>query len=265
MGSPQFRPDLSDSVVVRVFWVVMLWIPAALWLDRAGSPLGVGGQFAIGAVTWALLGLMLRRASVQTRLQVGIVVVFATVIEYVFSWALGTYEYRLGGVPFYVPPGHGLVYLGALAFGRSDWARRRRATIVPVAQLLIVVLMVVGLVGPRHDVLGAFWGACLLGFLRWGSSTLVYVGCFIIVTWLEFLGTAWAVWTWAEFDPIVGVVAMGNPPSVAAGGYGWFDLAAITFAPYLAARLARRRSRAAECSTPLDVNAPGPASASDPV
>ena len=36
-------------------------------------------------------------------------------------------------------------------------------------------------------------------------------------------------------DP-TGVVAIGNPPSGAAGGYGWFDLAALLLAPWLLTR-----------------------------
>ena len=42
---------------------------------------------------------------------------------------------------------------------------------------------------PRPDVLGAFWFACLLGFLALGRSRLLYVGAFVVVTYLELLGT----------------------------------------------------------------------------
>jgi hypothetical protein len=40
-------------------------------------------------------------------------------------------------------------------------------------------------------------------------------------------------------DPILGIVAMGNPPSGAAGGYGFFDAAALWAAPRLVDRLRR--------------------------
>ena len=45
-------------------------------------------------------------------------------------------------------------------------------------------------------------------------------------------------------DPILGLVAMGNPPSGAAGGYGFFDAAALWLAPkieLLGERLLARR------------------------
>ena len=62
------------------------------------------------------------------------------------------------------------------------------------------------------------------------------MGAFVVVTYLELIGTSLRIWTWAPHDP-TGIVAMGNPPSGAAGGYGWFDLAAV--APVAPA--ARRR------------------------
>jgi hypothetical protein len=42
-------------------------------------------------------------------------------------------------------------------------------------------------------------------------------------------------------DTILGWVPMGNPPSIAAGGYGWFDLYAVLLAPTLVAAWDRRR------------------------
>jgi hypothetical protein len=54
-------------------------------------------------------------------------------------------------------------------------------------------------------------------------------------------GTHLGTWTWQEHDP-TGIVSIGNPPSGAAGGYGWFDLAALLIAPGLIARWDRRRA-----------------------
>jgi hypothetical protein len=88
------------------------------------------------------------------------------------------------------------------------------------------------LLSPRHDVLGAFWFGCLLAFLRWGRSALLFVGAFVVVTFLELLGTALGTWTWQPWDP-TGHIPIGNPPSGAAGGYGWFDLAAVLATPVL--------------------------------
>jgi hypothetical protein len=93
-------------------------------------------------------------------------------------------------------------------------------------------------VSARPDVLGAFWFLCLVGFMRWGPSPGLYVGACLVVTYLELVGTRLGTWTWQPHDP-TGLVTIGNPPSGAAGGYGWFDLAALLLAPALLAALQR--------------------------
>lgn len=222
--------------------VVLLWIPVVLWCDRWTSSTG---QLLLGVGTWALLAWVLRAESPTVRVQTAIVIVFATIIEYVFSGWLGVYEYRLGHVPAYVPPGHGLVYLAALDIARRPWVTARPRLVLTATLATAAAWGAWGLVwSPRPDALGAFWGLCLLGFVAWGRSRLLYAGAFLAVSYLEVVGTAWGVWAWAPRDTILGWVSIGNPPSVAAGGYGWFDLAAVVAAPLiLRAWTARRRLR----------------------
>ena len=211
--------------------VVMGWITVVLALDASGS---LSTQRLLGAMTWLLLALALSRESALVRIQTLVVVVAATAVEYTFSPLLEVYTYRFDNVPAYVPPGHGLVYLAALALGRSDAVRRNLSTCVAAVLLLGGVYAAWGLspLAPRLDVLGAFWFGCLAAFLAWGPSRPLYVGAFVVVTWLEVVGTALGTWTWQPTDP-TGIVAIGNPPSGAAGGYGWFDLFALLLAPSL--------------------------------
>src|SRR5581483_11921122 len=95
----------------------------------------------------------------------------------------------------------------------------------------------------RQDVLGALWFGCLVAFLIWGRQPTVFVGAFVVVTYLELLGTHLGVWTWQVRDPVAHLISMGNPPSGAAGGYGFFDAAALALAPRIDAALTRRRQR----------------------
>lgn len=218
--------------------VTMTWVPLVLVLDRGA---GVWWQRLLGLGTWVLLVALLRRESPLVRAQVAVVVVFATAVEYTFSPLLEVYVYRLDNVPAFVPPGHGLVYLCALAMGRSEWLRRR-------LDLMVVATVVAGgayagwglFLAERPDALGAFWFLCLLGFLRWGRSRPLYVGAFAVVTYLELLGTWLGTWEWQTHDP-TGLVSIGNPPSGAAGGYGWFDLAAVLAGPAVLAATTRLR------------------------
>src|SRR5256885_4634093 len=209
--------------------VVLAWIPIVLVLDRGAT---MDQQRLLGVGTWFLLLALLMRQDVRTRLQVAVVVAFASLVEYLFAGWLGVYVYRLHDVPWFVPPGHGLVYLGALAIGRSSYVARRARWLVPVTLAVAGSYALWGLaLSGRRDVLGAFWFACLVFFLFKARQPLVFVGAFVVVTYLELLGTGLGTWTWQVRDPVFGVVAMGNPPSGAAGGYGFFDAASLLLAP----------------------------------
>jgi hypothetical protein len=224
--------------------VTMLWVPLVLLLDTGAD---IWAQRGLGVGTWMLLLALLRRETPLVRAQVAVVVLFATAVEYTFSPLLEVYVYRLGNVPAFVPPGHGLVYLCALAIGRAAWVNVRRRSLMAATVVVGATYASWGLFwSARLDVLGAFWFACLLGFLCWGRSRMLYVGAFVVVTYLELIGTWLGTWTWQARDP-TGLVAVGNPPSGAAGGYGWFDLAAVLAGPAVLGLTARvgaaRRAR----------------------
>ncbi len=132
-----------------------------------------------------------------------------------------------------MPPAHGLVYLAALSFGRTAILRScaRPATLAVLG--LGTAWAAWGLaVSTRADVLGAFWYGCLVVFLARDRTRLLFVAAFAVVGYLELLGTSLGVWTWQAHDPM-GLVGIGNPPSGIAGGYGWFDVAAMLLAPKL--------------------------------
>jgi hypothetical protein len=179
-----------------------------------------------------------------------VVVVFATVVEYVFSPTLEVYTYRFHNVPAFVPPGHGLVYLSAYALGHAAFVERHRLACVAAVLVLGGLWAAYGvLVADRPDVLGAFWFACLALFMFFGPSQPVYIGAFVAVSYLEVVGTHLGTWAWGTHDP-TGLVSIGNPPSGAAGGYGWFDLAGLLAAPYLLALTRRLRPPTAEPTDP---------------
>jgi hypothetical protein len=231
--------------------IMMVWVPVVLLLDHDA---GIWFQRTLGVGTWALLLVMVRGESPLVRAQVAVVVAFATAVEYTFSPLLEVYVYRLHNVPAFVPPGHGLVYLAALALGRTALFRTHRPRLVAATVVVGGAYAGWGLfLTDRRDVLGAFWFLCLLGFFRWGRSGTLYVGAFVVVTYLELLGTWIGTWQWQLHDP-TGLVAIGNPPSGAAGGYGWFDLAALLAAPAVLSVTRRVAAVRPAAETPDDVS-----------
>lgn len=224
--------------------VVLCWVPIVLVADHYA---GVAGQWYLGGATWVLLLALLRREDGLTRAQVAVVVGYASLVEYTFSAALHVYTYSLHGafpyVPSFVPPGHGLVYLAALSISRDPWVRRHGPVLLRGALLAVGCYALWGVaVSGRPDVLGFLWFGALVWFARRSRQPLVYVGAALVVTWLELLGTHLGVWTWSPHDP-TGLIPIGNPPSGAAGGYGFFDAAALALGPWVLARAQALRPR----------------------
>ncbi|HEU4629951.1 MAG TPA: hypothetical protein VFS08_09390 [Gemmatimonadaceae bacterium] len=212
------RRDLPVAAVVAA------WLVLALVLDVG---VGLWPQRALGAATWLLLLALLRAEDRAVRGQVAVVVVLATLVEYTASPLLGFYVYRLGNVPAFVPPGHGLVYLAALALGRSAPFTRYGRPICRSALLAGGAWALWGVtLAPRGDTLGLLLYLLFAAFVLTGRAPLVYAGAFLVTGALELTGTMLGTWAWAPHGP-GGFLAIGNPPSGIAGGYCVFDAAAL--------------------------------------
>lgn len=230
----------SNRIGLVACIVMMGWLSVVLWLDSDGT---LWWQRGLGLGTWAVLLLALRRVTPIVRVQTCVVVAVATLAEYVASPTLEVYLYRFENVPMYVPPGHGLVYLSAFALGHTKFVERHMRSCMALVLVLGGLWAGYGLfLAERPDALGALWYACLVCFILWGPSRAVYVGAFVVVSYLEIVGTQLRNWVWQTEDP-TGLLSIGNPPSGAAGGYGWFDLVALLAAPYALGLLSRGRLR----------------------
>jgi hypothetical protein len=198
-------------------------------LLAADTQVGLGGQRALGALTWLALLAGLRPLPALARAQALGVVVFATVGEVTGSLVWGVYHYRLHNLPLFIPPAHGLVYLSGVALAGVVPARR----LVAIAAAGAAGWGLAGLtVLPRLDVAGAIGVPLLLLFLWRSRMRPVYAGVFLVVAALELYGTSIGTWRWARELPGLGIPD-GNPPSGAASGYVWFDVMALLVAPWL--------------------------------
>jgi hypothetical protein len=216
---------------------VAAYLAALLWVDRY---VGLPGQVVLGLVTALILALALRAVSPELRAQTLLVVAVATCGEVVGSIVWGLYTYRLENLPAFVPPAHGLVYLGGVALAGVVAGRER--LLVGAALVGVLAWGVAGVtVLPRED-LGGLLGAVLLAaFLLRGRAPATYAGVFVVVAALELYGTALGTWRWAEVAPGTSIT-QGNPPSGIASGYVFFDVAALALAPAALALVRGRRT-----------------------
>ena len=220
---------------------VAAYLALLLYVDRFAD---ARGQLLLGLLTAAVLLLALRRLPLELRAQTLLVVAVATCGEILGSIVWGLYTYRLENLPAFVPPAHGLVYLGGVALARLVAGHERG--LVAFALVAVTIWGVAGVtVLARPDAGGAAGAVVLAVFLLRGRAPSVYAGVFVVVAALELYGTALGTWTWAATAPGT-PITQGNPPSGIASGYVFFDIAALALAP-VALTLARRgrRSRTA--------------------
>lgn len=213
---------------------IAAYLAALLAVD---TQVDLGGQLALGALTWIVLLAAARPLPAERRAQVAVVICAATVAELTGSILWGVYSYRLHNLPTFVPPAHGLVFMAGLAL--SEALRRHARTLVLAAAVGASVWGVLGLtLLPRLDTAGALGVPLLLAFLWRSPARGAYAGVFLVVAALELYGTAIGTWRWAEELPGLGVPD-GNPPSGVASGYVWFDVMALLLAPRVLALAAR--------------------------
>jgi hypothetical protein len=202
---------------------------AVCLISDANAP--IEKQNALGVCGWVfLIGLLLGECK-YVRMQVMIAVAFATIGEHFASVYMGGYIYRFSNVPAYVPPGHGMVYLTAVALGRSGLFQRYAREIAAFVVVVCGLWSLWGISGfaDQGDWVGAILFCVFLGYLFKGRSPMVYLAAFFITTWLELIGTAVGTWKWAAIDPVLSL-PQGNPPSGVAAWYCLVDAVAMTWA-----------------------------------
>ena len=226
-------PGVLRQIVRRPYLFIAFTLTitvCGLALDRYAD---LGAQMLLALCTWVFLGIVFVYLTPMERAQTSVVVVVATCAEIIGSVIWGIYVYRLGNLPLFVPPGHGFVYLTGLRISQTGWALRHGRALVRIAMAGVGLWALLGLVAlGRVDAAGAVGAAVLLLFMWRGRAPTVYAGVFLAVAFLEIYGTAVGTWRWAAEVPGLGVPD-GNPPSGAASGYVFFDIAAIALAPWL--------------------------------
>lgn len=189
-------------------------------------------QNALGVCAWVFLIGMVLGEEMPVKMQVFIAIIFATIGEHFASPYMGGYTYRFENVPAYVPPGHGMVYLTAVALGRSRFFHLHWKSITAAVLLSGFAWSVWGIgMAERGDSVGALLFCVFVVFVIWGRSPLLYLAAFFITTYLELIGTAAGTWRWAVIDPVL-LLPQGNPPSGVAAWYCLVDAVAMGGAPY---------------------------------
>ena len=150
--------------------------------------------------------------------------------EHLFSIWLNMYTYRLGNVPLYVPLGHAIVYIVAIYFCKSAIVKKYRrnleqwfaAFIILYAFLLLIL---------ANDIFGFVMSILVIVLLiKQPRERLFFFSMYIIVAFLEIIGTSYGCWYWPETAfRTIPFLKSANPPSGISLFYFLLDLGCLWF------------------------------------
>ncbi len=198
---------LDASVRLKTALVIATFV-IGLIADRYG---GIAGQLAVGVWSWGLMFRLIATSPSQWRLPFFCCLVWATAGEMFLSLIWGLYTYRLGNIPFFIPPGHVLLFWLGLVY--APRLSRIFVASVPVAALGYAMYAIsAGIDAVSIPLIGLF----ILCWLQPQGRPL-YSLMLVISLALELYGTWIGNWVWHANVPYFDLSST-NPP-VAAGSY----------------------------------------------
>jgi hypothetical protein len=193
--------------------VIVATILGGLALDALGGP---WMQLLVDLLAWAVFAQLMIVSRPDERASWLACVLIATVGEILLSRWWGLYDYRLGNLPWFVPPGH------ALLFALGCWIAPRLPARVPALTGVLAAAVALGLAISQRDVLSLPLVALFVAALRFGPAARLYSAMFLLALAMELWGTSLGNWAWRPRVPGLAWVTL-NPPFAAGAFYCVLD------------------------------------------
>jgi len=198
---------LNTVLVVATFAIGLI-------VDRYS---GFGGQLAVGVWCWALMFRLIATSPPQWRVPLYCCLIWATAGEIFLSLVWGLYTYRLGNIPFFIPPGH--VFLFWLGVVYAPHLSRFFVGAVPVAAVAYAVYALAARIDTISVVL---IGVFLLCWLQ-PQGRRLYSLMLVMALMLELYATWIGNWAWHANVPHFDL-SSNNPPIAAGSFYCMLDV-----------------------------------------
>lgn len=198
----------------RILLLVPLLIVSGLAIDQLG---GAWGQPLVVAATWIAFLWILRSVDAGSRRMMLLCLAYASVGEVLLSLVWRVYDYRLGNLPLFVPPGHVMLFLLGLVISPrvSDTMVR---VVAGGAALVVAALALTG-----RDTFSALLVTVFLLSIVFGRERKLYATMFVLALVMELYGTWLGNWQWQAQVGRTGMVTL-NPPVAAGAFYCALDL-----------------------------------------
>jgi len=162
---------------------------------------------------------LFNQAGKKERIEMLVVLAFATPMELFFSEIWLIYEYQRQLMPLYVPVGHWFLFdLGRRIAAKLPPGRKIASWIVLPFIPLTALMAYSGV-----DTSGIFLLIIMFGFVRWGPAPMLYAVMGWLALGMELWGTWLGTWEWASNVPWTGLTAW-NPPLLCGAFYALGDV-----------------------------------------
>jgi hypothetical protein len=198
--------------------IIVATIAAGLLVDQHWA---LHGQLAVNIVVWIVFAMLWMSRPVRERPALFACLAFATAGEVFLSLVWGLYEYRLGNIPLFVPPGHVLLFF----LGTQVAARMPDRWVWWVAALALPFVAAFAWTG--RDTLGPLLYAFFLACIWVSPARKLYAVMFVLSLVMELYGTWIGNWTWVAEVPWWGLTT-DNPPLAAGTFYCLLDFLVVS-------------------------------------
>ena len=180
------------------------------------TSLPIWGQTLTNVLTFSVFAYVLIKSTAEEARILLICTVLALAGEIFLCFGWGLYTYRLGNLPWFVPPGHALLFFAG--YKLSQTVPRWFPRLVTVLALLTVSTQVFAF-GYTSELL---WIGLYLFFHALDRERTIYSVMLVLALGLELIGTYLGAWVWAEEVRFFGLSSM-NPPLMAGAFYCVLD------------------------------------------
>ena len=194
--------------------LVVVTITGGLLIDHYA---GLAGQLAVGVWVWAAFFRIISTAPAEWRLPLYLCLIWSTAGEIFLSLVWGLYTYRLENVPFFIPPGHVLLFYFGMVMAAK--VPRSFVLLVPIAAAAYAAFAIVR----GYDTLSV--PMIVLFILCWlqPDGRRLYSVMLIAALAMELYGTWIGNWAWRPDVPYLALHS-ANPPLAAGAFYCALDV-----------------------------------------
>lgn len=213
------------ALIFLLILIVVLGAPVYLFIDSPWIiPYFSHGQDIANCIMIIVYSFFLLLASRKLYWLILLMTISSLFAEIIGSLILSLYRYHLNNIPMYIPMGHAVIYATMYQLCRMPWIWRYHHPIEVCLGKFAFIAAFLSLFLIK-DVGGFICYIIFLFILHYRKKPLFYLFMFVMVYYIELLGTVFSTWSWytvlgnhPDFPPI------GYTPSGMAGLYILIDL-----------------------------------------